>query len=72
MGGGQIIYGLKDDGTVDNGGVSTQVKNGTKEWLERRIAKSTENEITGFRVRRVEEALCAEDGYRKENCERRP
>jgi hypothetical protein len=50
MGGGRIIYGLKDDGTVDNGGVSTQVKNGTKEWLERRIPELTEFEITGFGV----------------------
>lgn len=50
MGGGQIIYGLKDDGTVDSGGVSTQVKNGTKEWLERQIPGLTEYEIPGFVV----------------------
>ena len=50
-GGGKIIYGLKDDGTVDNGGVSTEIKSGgTKEWLERRIPEITEYEILGFSV----------------------
>lgn len=50
MGGGQVIYGLKNDGTADAGGVSTNVKNGTKEWLERRIPELTEYEILGFNV----------------------
>lgn len=50
MGGGKIIYGLKDSGAVDAGGVSTQVKNGTKEWLERQIPILTEFEILGFKV----------------------
>jgi len=50
-GGGKIIYGLKDDGTVDGGGISTQIKSGgTKEWFERRIPDLTEYEIVGFNV----------------------
>ena len=50
-GGGKIIYGLKDDGTIDSGGVSTQVKKGgTKEWLERQIAVLTAYEIVGVCV----------------------
>ena len=50
-GGGKIIYGLKDDGTVDNGGVSTKIKEcGTKDWLEQRIPELTEYEILGFSV----------------------
>ncbi len=53
-GGGKLIYGLKDDGTVDSGGVSTQVKNGTKEWLERRIPEITDYEILGFNVHEFE------------------
>src|SRR6266404_4970868 len=53
-GGGKLIYGLKDDGTVDNGGVSTQIKNGTKEWLERRIPGITDYEILGFNVHEFE------------------
>ena len=33
MGGGQIIYGLTDDGKVDNGGISTVVKTAQKNGL---------------------------------------
>jgi hypothetical protein len=54
-GGGRLIYGLKDDGTVDSGGVSTQIKRGgTKEWLERQIPGLTEYEILGFGVHEFE------------------
>ena len=50
-GGGKIIYGLKDDGAVDLGGVSTKIKDcGTKDWLEQRIPALTEYEIIGFSV----------------------
>jgi len=52
MRGGKIIYGLTNDGTVDNGGVSTQIKEGgTKEWLERQVAVLTDYEILGVGVR---------------------
>ena len=55
-GGGVIIYGLKRDGTVDEGGVSTQIKSGgTKEWLERQIPGLTEYEILGVRVMSLSE-----------------
>jgi hypothetical protein len=51
-GGGQIVYGVADDGTIDNGGVSLTVKGRqpTKDWLEDIIPKLTEFEILGFNV----------------------
>jgi len=50
-GGGQIIYGVEDDGTIGLGGVSVDMKpGGTKEWLERKIPVLTEYEIDGFAV----------------------
>lgn len=51
-GGGQIIYGVADDGTVENGGIASSVKGrqSTKEWLEDVIPKLTEFEILGFNV----------------------
>ena len=33
-GGGQIIYGLTDDGKVENGGIGQSVRNSAKDWLE--------------------------------------
>jgi len=56
-GGGKIIYGLKDDGTVD-GGISTVMKKGgTKEWLERQSAALTEYEIVGANVFEIESSI---------------
>ena len=50
-GGGQIIYGVEDDGTIGLGGVSVNIKpGGTKDWLENKIPKLTEYEIVGFGV----------------------
>ncbi len=51
-GGGQIIYGVADNGKVDGGGVALSVKGrqSTKEWLEDVIPKLTEFEIIGFNV----------------------
>jgi len=50
--GGQIIYGVADDGTVENRGIAASVKGrqSTKEWLEDVIPKLTEFEILGFNV----------------------
>jgi predicted HTH transcriptional regulator len=48
--GGQIIYGVADNGAVDGGGVAPSVKGSTKEWLEDVIPKLTEFEIIGFNV----------------------
>ena len=49
-GGGQIIYGVANNGTVDGGGVALSVKGrqSTKEWLEDVIPKLTEFEIIGI------------------------
>ena len=51
-GGGQIIYGVANNGVVDGGGVAQSVKGrqSTKEWLEDVIPKLTEFEIVGFNV----------------------
>src|ERR1700737_587160 len=51
-GGGQIIYGVANNGAVDGGGVALSVKGrqSTKEWLEDVIPKLTEFEIIGFNV----------------------
>jgi schlafen family protein len=54
-GGGQIIYGVEDDGTIGLGGVSVDMKpGGTKEWLERKIPGLTEYELAGFGVHEFE------------------
>ncbi len=54
-GGGSIIYGISDDGTVDTGGVTLSVKgrSSTKEWLEDVIPTLMEFEIVGFNVHEV-------------------
>jgi predicted HTH transcriptional regulator len=51
-GGGRIIYGISDTGTVDNGGVARSVKGRqpTRERLEDVIPTLTEYEIVGFNV----------------------
>jgi hypothetical protein len=51
-GGGQIIYGIANDGSVDSGGISRFVKGRqpTKEWLENLIPILTDFEIIGFNV----------------------
>ena len=51
-GGGQIIYGVANNGAVDAGGVASSVrrKQSTKEWLEDVIPTLTEFEIVGFNV----------------------
>jgi Putative DNA-binding domain len=54
MGGGKIIYGLNNDGSID-GGVSKEIKkNGTKEWLEQQIPNLTEYEVLGVNVFEIE------------------
>ena len=54
-GGGTIIYGLADDGTVDQGGVTRLIKGrqSAKEWLEIAIPAATESEIAGVTVSEV-------------------
>jgi hypothetical protein len=51
-GGGRIIYGVNDAGTVDNGGVARVLKGrqSTKEWLENVIPTLTDFEIVGCNV----------------------
>jgi hypothetical protein len=51
-GGGRIIYGLTDEGAVENGGIARSVKGQqpTKDWLEDLIPVLTEFEIVGFNV----------------------
>src|SRR5580700_2705347 len=51
-GGGQIIYGVKNDGTVDNGGITRQLKGrqSAKDWLESEILVVVEPEILGCNV----------------------
>ena len=55
-GGGRIIYGIKDNGEVDNGGVALSVKGrqSTKDWLEDLIPALTEFEIIGCNVYPIE------------------
>jgi hypothetical protein len=52
MGGGRIIYGVNNAGSVDNGGVARVLKGrqSSKEWLEDVIPTLTDYEITGFHV----------------------
>jgi predicted HTH transcriptional regulator len=54
--GGQIIYGVANNGTVDNGGVPLSLKGrqSTKEWLEEVIPKLTDFEIIDFNVYPIE------------------
>ncbi len=52
-GGGQIIYGLTDDGSVDSGGVSEAIRGSTKEWLEDLIPGLTDFEIVGVNVKPI-------------------
>lgn len=49
-GGGQIIYGLTDDGSVDSGGVDETIRGSTKEWLEDLVPVLTDFEIVGVNV----------------------
>jgi hypothetical protein len=49
-GGGRIVYGVADDGAVDQGGVSQAIKGPTKAWLEDVIPTCTEFEIVGTNV----------------------
>jgi hypothetical protein len=51
-GGGQIIYGLDNNGNVDNGGIARVLRGrqSTKEWLEDVIPNLTDFEIIGFNV----------------------
>jgi hypothetical protein len=51
-GGGQIIYGISDQGEVDSGGVGLFVRGNqpTKEWLEDLIPMLTDFEVTGVNV----------------------
>ena len=49
-GGGQIVYGLRDDGSIDSGGVSVAIRGSTKEWLEDLIPVLTDFEIVGVNV----------------------
>lgn len=51
-GGGRIVYGITNTGTVDNGGISRWAKGrqSTKEWLEDVIPNLTDFEIVGFNV----------------------
>lgn len=51
-GAGQIIYGVKDDGTIDNGGITRQLKGrqSAKDWLESVIPVVVEPEIVRCNV----------------------
>lgn len=53
-GGGQIIYGITNAGTIDNGGIAPDIKGSTKEWLEDVIPILTEFEILGFNVYEIQ------------------
>lgn len=54
-GGGRIIYGLTDQGAIDQRGVARTVKGNqsTKEWLEDLIPTATDPEIIGANVYEV-------------------
>lgn len=54
-GGGRIIYGLHDDGNVDNGGVARTLRGRrtTKDWLEDVIPNLTDFEIVGVNVHEI-------------------
>jgi hypothetical protein len=54
-GGGQVVYGLNNDGTVDSGGVAriSKGRQSTKEWLEDVIPNLTDFEIIGFNVHEI-------------------
>ena len=49
-GGGQLIFGLDDAGSIDGGGVSCAVRGGTKSWLEDIIPNLVEFPLRGFAV----------------------
>ncbi len=49
-GGGQIIYGLTNEGKIDLGGISQTIRGGTKSWLEDIIPNSVEFPLRGFSV----------------------
>jgi hypothetical protein len=49
-GGGQIVYGLRDDGSIDQGGISDTIRGSTKEWMEDIIPILTDFEIVGVNV----------------------
>jgi Putative DNA-binding domain len=49
-GGGRVVYGVANNGTVDNGGVAVSIKGSTKEWIEDVVPTLTEFEIVGFNV----------------------
>jgi hypothetical protein len=49
-GGGQIVYGLSDQGAIDAGGISKNIRGGTKEWLEDIIPHAVEYSLKGFAV----------------------
>jgi Putative DNA-binding domain len=55
MGGGHILYGLADDGNVDNGGIARIIRGrqSTKEWLEDVIPTLTDLEIVGCKVHEI-------------------
>src|ERR1700733_4587471 len=52
MGGGQIIYGVTNAGTIDSGGIARSIRGrqSTKDWLENVIPTLTDFEIVGFNV----------------------
>jgi predicted HTH transcriptional regulator len=52
MGGGQIIYGVTNAGTIDNGGVARSIigRQSTKDWPENVIPTLTDFEIVGCNV----------------------
>jgi Putative DNA-binding domain len=56
VGGGRIIYGLNDAGSIDNGGIARSVKGrqSTKDWLEDVIPTLTDFEIVGFNVHEIQ------------------
>jgi hypothetical protein len=56
MGGGQIIYGVTNAGTISNGGIARVIRGNqpTKEWLEDVIPTLTDYEITGFNVYEIQ------------------
>src|SRR5581483_2547281 len=53
-GGGQIVYGVTDNGEVDNGGIARTVKGNTKAWLEDVIPILTDFEIVGCNVYEIQ------------------
>ncbi len=64
-GGGQIIYGLRNNGSVDSGGISDAVRGSMKEWIEDLIPTLTDLEVVGVNVCRVRKSCSPKTAQEK-------